>query len=135
MLWLYCEDLVYICIVGVPMYDPRRTDALVMPRPPLDHVLHTPQLVDVVLDPYVGRHLRSVFVVIVNLTLIAFKSDLLFLSFTYHRGRGKCQEFSEKVDSRIFAILFILSFVSTVRPDQIFRLKFKLKFEIIQYSV
>jgi hypothetical protein len=88
------------------MYDPRRTDALVMPRPPLDHVLHTPQLVDVVLDPYVGRHLRSVFVVIVIiLTFIAFKSDLLFL------GREKCQEFREKIDSRIFAnFLGILSF-------------------------
>ncbi len=82
------------------MYDPRRTDALVMPRPPLDHVLHTPQLVDVVLDPYVGRHLRSVFVVIVvNLTFIAFKSDLLFLLFTNHCGRGKCQELSQKIDS------------------------------------
>jgi hypothetical protein len=58
------------------MYDPRRTDALVMPRPPLDHVLHTPQLVDVVLDPYVGRHLRSVSVVIViNLTFLLLNQN------------------------------------------------------------
>jgi hypothetical protein len=58
------------------MYDPRRTDALVMPRPPLDHVLHTPQLVDVVLDPYVGRHLRSVFVVIViHLTFLLLNQN------------------------------------------------------------
>ncbi len=91
----------FVFYVGVPMYDPRRTDALVMPRPPLDHVLHTPQLVDVVLDPYVGRHLRSVFVVIViNLTFIAFKSELLYLLFTNHRGRENCQKFSQQIDSR-----------------------------------
>jgi hypothetical protein len=79
------------------MYDPRRTDALVMPRPPLDHVLHTPQLVDVVLDPYVGRHLRSVFVVIVvNLTFIAFKSGLLFLLFTNHRGGKSVKSLAKK---------------------------------------
>ena len=41
------------------MYDPRRSDALVLQRPPADHPLRTAQLVDVVLDPYVGRHLRQ----------------------------------------------------------------------------
>jgi hypothetical protein len=102
------------------MYDPRRTDALVMPRPPLDHVLHTPQLVDVVLDPYVGRHLRSVFVrIVINLTFIAFKSDLLFLLFIYHRGRGKRQEFSEKIDSRILAIFLYFIFCLKVPSGQI----------------
>jgi hypothetical protein len=48
------------------MFDPRRSDALVMARPPPDHALHTPQLVDVVLDPFVCRHLRQVGTVIAD---------------------------------------------------------------------
>jgi hypothetical protein len=64
------------------MYDPRRTDALVMPRPPLDHVLHTPQLVDVVLDPYVGRHLRSGFVVpVIVINLLLLLLNQIYYSF------------------------------------------------------
>ena len=44
---------------GVAMFDVNRPDALVFPRPPPTHPLHSPdKIVDVVLDPYVGKHLR-----------------------------------------------------------------------------
>ena len=44
---------------GVPMFDPHRTGALVMPRPPCGHRLHEgSKLVDVVVDPFISRHLR-----------------------------------------------------------------------------
>jgi len=44
---------------GMPMFDPSRADALVMPRPPAGHDLHSMgRLVDVVVDPYISRHLR-----------------------------------------------------------------------------
>jgi len=44
---------------GMPMFDPSRADALVMPRPPAGHDLHKlGRLVDVVVDPFVSRHLR-----------------------------------------------------------------------------
>jgi len=44
---------------GVPMFDPARADALVMPRPPGGHVLHMEgKLVDVVVDPFISKHLR-----------------------------------------------------------------------------
>ena len=43
---------------GQPMFDPVRPGALVLPRPPPGHALHTERLVDVVVDPFVSRHLR-----------------------------------------------------------------------------
>lgn len=42
------------------MFDVNRPDALVFPRPPLSHPLHVSEkLVDVVIDPFVGKHLRK----------------------------------------------------------------------------
>ena len=44
---------------GQPMFDPLRQGAVVLPRPPPGHALGVEgRLVDVVLDPFVGRHLR-----------------------------------------------------------------------------
>jgi len=44
---------------GVAMFDPGRADALVMPRPPDGHALHMEgNLVDVVVDPFISKHLR-----------------------------------------------------------------------------
>ena len=43
---------------GISMYDPNREGALVMPRPPAGHSLHTNKMVDVVVDPYIGDKLR-----------------------------------------------------------------------------
>jgi len=44
---------------GVPMFDPGREGAVVLPRPPPGHPLRTLNLVDVVLDPYIGNKIRS----------------------------------------------------------------------------
>jgi len=44
---------------GVAMFDINRPDALVYPRPPACHSLHTERLVDVVLDPFISKHLRQ----------------------------------------------------------------------------
>ena len=44
---------------GVAMFDVNRAEALVFPRPPASHSLSVPdRLVDVVLDPYISKHLR-----------------------------------------------------------------------------
>ena len=44
---------------GQPMFDPHRQDALVFPRPPPTHTLNVPhKLVDIVLDPFISKHLR-----------------------------------------------------------------------------
>jgi DNA repair and recombination protein RAD54B len=45
---------------GRPMFDPRREGALVLPGPPPGHALRAEdhRLVEVVVDPFVGRHLR-----------------------------------------------------------------------------
>ena len=44
---------------GQPMFDPNRPDALVFPRPPATHRLNVPErLVDIVLDPFISKHLR-----------------------------------------------------------------------------
>ena len=56
---LFFYALFIIINLGVPMFDPGREGALVMPRPPVDHPLRNPSLVDVVLDPYVGAKLRK----------------------------------------------------------------------------
>ena len=45
---------------GQPMFDPRREGALVLPSPPPGHPLRKEEhrMVEVVVDPFVGRHLR-----------------------------------------------------------------------------
>jgi len=45
---------------GVPMFDARREGAVVMPSPPPGHPLRIDEarLVEVVLDPFIGRHMR-----------------------------------------------------------------------------
>lgn len=45
---------------GVAMFDLNRPDALVFPRPPSSHSLNSSQrLVDVVMDPFISKHLRQ----------------------------------------------------------------------------
>ena len=46
---------------GQPMFDPRREGAVVLPHPPLGHALRVEEgrLVEVVVDPFLGRHLRA----------------------------------------------------------------------------
>ena len=44
---------------GQPMFDPSRPEAVVFPRPPPTHRLNVPdRLVDIVLDPFLSKHLR-----------------------------------------------------------------------------
>jgi len=44
---------------GQPMFDPTRPNSLVFPRPPPTHRLNVPhKMVDIVLDPFISKHLR-----------------------------------------------------------------------------